>query len=110
MLGLLLALAVLLPVCQTLAPAPVHASMIQATTVKTTSPASGQTQCPLDAPTKQHCAPTADPQHNITQIAPRPDATGAFGATPATQFEHSRATGAQQARAPDLHALSISRT
>lgn len=109
LLGLILALAVLLPVCQTLVPAPLQVSAIQHSSVETTSPAAGQAQCPLDTPTKQHCAPTADPQSHIAQLAPRPDSSGAFGAMPAILFEHSRATAAQQARAPDLHALSISR-
>ncbi|KAA0978913.1 hypothetical protein ACIGB6_17715 [Paeniglutamicibacter gangotriensis] len=109
LLGLILALTVLLPVCQTLVSAPLQVSAIQHSSVETISPAADRTQCPLDTPTKQHCAPTADPQPLITQLAPRPDSSGAFGAMPATLFEHSRATAAQQSRAPDLHALSISR-
>lgn len=106
-LGLFLALAVLLSLgtafpSQTVGSASlshVHAA-----------PAGTDSQCPTDAPMKQHCAPSTDPQLNLAQIAPRPDTAGAFGAAPATQRAHSGAPDLRQARAPDLHALSISRT
>ena len=106
-LGLLLALAVLLPMGNTFgwdaigSASPIHAEA---------APAAGTSHCPTDAPSKHHCAPSADPQLNMAQIAPRPDTSGAFGALPATLAARSGASDPQQARAPDLHALSISRT
>ncbi|WP_411734277.1 hypothetical protein [Paeniglutamicibacter sp.] len=106
-LGLLLALAVLLPMCITFGSdaigsvSPIHADA---------TPATGTSHCPTDMPTQHHCAPNADPQLNMAQIAPRPDASGAFGALPATLGARSGVSDPQQARAPDLHALSISRT
>ncbi|MGB9036452.1 hypothetical protein BLJ79_17385 [Arthrobacter sp. UCD-GKA] len=110
LLGLLLALCVLLPLCHTLAPASVADSATHFGISASASAATGATHCPTDAPDKQHCAPSTDPQLNIAQIAPRPDSSGAFGALPATLAPSSGAPRAQQARAPDLHALSISRT
>ncbi|GAA1893064.1 hypothetical protein GCM10009715_43220 [Paeniglutamicibacter psychrophenolicus] len=110
LLGLLLALCVLLPLCHTPAPAAVADSFAHAGISASAAPAAGATHCPTDAPTKQHCAPSADPQLNLAQIAPRPDASGAFGALPAALAPSSGVPRAQRARAPDLHALSISRT
>lgn len=107
LLGLFLALAVLFP----LAPAFTSETMGPASPIQAhAAPAAADSHCPTDSPTKHHCAPSTDPQLNLAQIAPRPDATGAFGAAPATQRAHSGASDLQQARAPDLHELSISRT
>ncbi|MFL4472805.1 hypothetical protein ACIPVK_02260 [Paeniglutamicibacter sp. MACA_103] len=106
-LGLLLALAVLLPMGNALgweaigSVSPIHADA---------APAAATAHCPTDMPTKHHCEPSADPQLNLAQIAPRPDASGTFGALPATPATRSGYSDPQQARAPDLHALSISRT
>lgn len=108
--GLLLALCILLPLFHTPAPAPVADSSLHIGIPASASAATGATHCPKDAPDKQHCAPSTDPQLNIAQTAPRPDASGAFGAPPADLAPSSGAPRAQQARAPDLHALSISRT
>lgn len=106
-LGLLLALAVLLPVGNALgfnvtgSASPVHAEASQT---------AWALHCPTDMPSEHQCAPSADPQLNLVQIAPRPDTPGAFGALPATLAARSGLPEAQRARAPDLHALSISRT
>lgn len=106
-LGLLLALSVLLPLGGAFgvgaigSVSPIHAEA---------APAAGTSHCPTDMPTQHHCAPNADPQLNMAQIAPRPDSSGAFGALPATSAARSGMSEPQQARAPDLHALSISRT
>lgn len=106
-LGLLLALALLLPLGQSLGSGPIpSASPIHAEAAQV----AGTWHCPTDMPIEHHCAPSVDPQLNIAQIAPRPDASGAFGAAPATLAVHSGVANPQQARAPDLHALSISRT
>lgn len=107
LLGLLLALAVLLPVghafgFDAIGPvSPIHADA---------APAASTWHCPTDMPTEHHCAPSADPQLNMAQIAPRPDTSGAFGALPAAPAARSGASDPRQARAPDLHELSISRT
>lgn len=110
LLGLFLALAILLPVFHTLFPAADAAPAPHAHAATTASPAAADSHCPPDVPTKPQCSPSADPQLNIAQIAPRPDAAGTFGALPATLGVHSRISQSRLARGPDLHALSISRT
>ncbi len=110
LLGLMLALCVLLPLCHTLAPSSAAASATHFGNSASTAPAAGAEHCPTDTPAKHHCAPSADPQLNTARIAPRPDSSEAFGTLPATLASVSGTPRAQQARAPDLHALSISRT
>lgn len=106
-IGLLLALALMLPLGQSLGSDPKgSASPIQANTAQT----AGTWHCPTDSPTQHLCEPIVDPQLNVAQIAPRPDTSGAFGAAPAGPAAHGHMSDQQQARAPDLHQLSISRT
>lgn len=106
-IGLLLALALMLPLGHSLGSDAIgSASPIQANTAQT----AGTWHCPTDSPTQHLCEPIVDPQLNVARIAPRPDASGAFGAAPAGPAAHDRMSDQQQARAPDLHELSISRT
>lgn len=106
LLGLLVALALLFPMCQSVdflpdAESTNHASFVHDAGVR---------HCPTDAPTREQCTAEHDLQLNLSQIAPLPDSSGSFGARPAAADLLDRATKSQQARAPDLHELSISRT
>lgn len=99
--GLLLALAILLPLC--LSNAAVSGTNRQEVVV------AGETHCPVDAPNHHYCAPAADPVANISQIAPRPDSNELFGASPAVVAEMTALPGAQDSPAPDQYQLSITR-
>lgn len=99
--GLLLALALLLPLC--LSHGAVSGSSSQELVV------AGETHCPVDMPNHHYCAPAADPVPNIVQIAPRPDSNELFGVSPAVVADITRLPRAQDSPAPDLYQLSITR-
>lgn len=99
--GLLLALALLLPLC--LSNGAASGARTQELVV------AGETHCPVDMPNHHYCAPAADPVPNISQIAPRPDSNELFGASPAVIAEMTRLPRAQDSPAPDLYQLSITR-
>ncbi len=106
LLGLLVALALLFPICQSSGFLPAAESTNHAGVEHE----AGARHCPTDAPSKVQCTAELDLQLNLSQIAPLPDSSGSFGARPAAGDLMNRATKSQQARAPDLHELSISRT
>lgn len=99
--GLLLALAILLPVC--LSNGAISGADSQEVVV------AGETHCPVDMPNHHYCAPATDPVPNVSQIAPRPDTSELFGAPPATVVDATRPSRAQDSPAPDLYQLSITR-
>ncbi|GAA1497478.1 hypothetical protein GCM10009628_24810 [Paeniglutamicibacter kerguelensis] len=99
--GLLLALALLLPLCLS------HGAMSGANSQDVV--VAGETHCPVDMPDHHSCAPAADPVPNISQIAPRPDSNELFGASPAVAADIARLPRAQDSPAPDLYQLSITR-
>ncbi|MGL3806453.1 hypothetical protein ACSYDW_10180 [Paeniglutamicibacter sp. R2-26] len=101
LLGLLLALALLTPLCLS------NGSISGADTQEVA--VAGETHCPVDTPDHHYCAPSADPVLNISHVSPRPDTNGLFGAQPAVVVGLAMAPRAQGPPAPDLYQLSVTR-